>query len=283
MNSCAGSLGPVSNLSHVTVYRDVDSGYNAAFPQVAQLSGGRLIVSFRQAPFPPTDGLSTSNVALHNHADIKSRGVIVRSVDSGLSWDLATLRVLAEPAGGIEQVSVSAITGEVLLSPYSERRELHGGHPVKVRRSFDGGVVWDEPVMMHTGPLKGARTHAPMLELPDGTLLSPHCGLMSDRSRVNVHAVTVVRSEDRGCTWGDISVICKDLEAVDSGNSTAFHQASLVLMPGGEIIAAMQSGGKRLEGQVRPMMGFWISRSSDAGYTWSAPERLPIRISGWSR
>ena len=54
-------------------------------------------------------------------------------------------------------------------------------------------------------------------------------------------------------------------------------------MPGGEIIAAMQSGGKRLEGQVRPMMGFWISRSSDAGYTWSAPERLPIRISGWSR
>ena len=249
-------LGPISDLSYVTVYRDKNGFYNGAFPQIAQLSGGRLLVAFRQAPFPPSNGLSTSSVAMHNHGDTESRAVIVSSVDNGLSWNPDTLQVLADPPESIEQVSVSAITGDVLVSPYSERRELQQGDSVKVRRSCDGGVVWNQPTMMDTSPLNGARTHAPMLELPDWILLSPHCGLMLDRFGRSRHVVTVVGSRDTGHAWGNISEICKNLVSSNTGGSTAFHQASLVLMPDGEIIAAMQSGGKRIEGQIRSMMGF---------------------------
>ena len=273
-------MTPISGLHHVTVFRDPAQRYNAAFPQVAQLSDDHLVVAFRQAPFPPSVPRSTDPVAQHNHGDPGSRGAIIHSFDSGRSWDPDTLQVLVEPEGGVEQISVSAIGGDALLAPYALLRALNGPEPVYVRRSFDDGVTWDEAAPMDIRPLRGGRAHAPMLELPDETLLSPHCGPVAESRSPSgraQHVMALIRSRDRGRTWGDGSIIAMDL-----GGERPYHQASLVRMPDGEIVAAMQSGGRRIADLIREM-GFWISRSEDDGYTWSPVEKMPLRIAGESR
>ena len=274
-----------SDLRHVTVYRDPEGKWNAAFPEIVCTSNGDLVVAFRLAPDPPT---IVNGARVHPHDDPLARGAIIRSTDGGQTWDPATYRLLAEPLGGVEQMSVSVLGGDVLLSPYARLRpkQALAVYPqtwveptcsdIWIRRSVDGGRTWGEPSRMDTSPLACARVHAPMLELPDGTILSPHCGSPC-ASREVQHAQTVLRSHDRGRTWGDGSII-----ALDFGGRRHYHQCSLVRMPDGEIIAAMHSGerAQTADGQRAGRAGVWLSRSWDDGYTWSALEVTPIQISG---
>ena len=261
---------PVNDLQHVTVYRDPESKWNAAFPEIVCLSTGDLVTAFRQAPYPPTETASGS----HAHGDVRARGAIIRSTDGGQTWPLNTVRVLAEREQGVEQMSVSVVSGDLLLSPAAS---MASGE-VMVRRSSDGGDTWDDATVMDLSPLSGAAVHAPMLELPDGTILSPHCGSVGKRAVYGPqHAQTVIRSQNRGQTWGNGSII-----AVDPSRARLYHQTSLVRYPDGEIIGAMHSKerSKSSDGQEVTFPRLWLSRSWDDGYTWSSLEELPMPISG---
>ncbi len=255
----------VRNLQHVRVYRDPQSKWNAAFPEIVCLSTGDLVTAFRQAPYPPTE---TAGQKTHDHGDVRARGAIIRSSDGGQTWPLDTVQVLAEPEQGVEQISVSVVSGDLLISPCSYRPS----GAVWVRRSTDGGDTWDEATSMGLLPLSGAAVHAPMLELPDSTILSPHCGSVGKQ-----HVQTVIRSSDRGQTWGNGSII-----AVDPSGARVYHQTSLVRYSDGEILAAMHSmeRPKSADGQEVAFPRLWLSRSRDDGYTWSRLEELPMPISG---
>jgi hypothetical protein len=213
------------------------------------------------------------------------------SADGGQTWDPSNYRLLADPLGGVEQMSVSLINNEILLSPYARLRPTqvpvaHNVDPdgwvrptcsdIWVRRSQDGGKTWGEPVEMGTSPLACARVHAPMLQLPDGTILSPHCGSPCS-SREAQHAQAVIRSHDDGWTWGDGSLV-----ALDFTGQRMYHQCSLVQMPDGEIIAAMHTSErvKTDDGHDAHKAGVCLSRSWDDGYTWSPVEVTPIQIHG---
>ena len=281
-------MSRVSGLEHVTVYRHAEGKWNGAFPEIVRLSNGDLVVAFREAPCPPTLSAGRSG---HSHGDPLARGAIIRSTDGGQTWDPSTYRLLAEPLGGVEQISVSVISGDVLLSPYARlRREQTPvsdvtdpeswvpmrGTDTWVRRSEDGGDTWGEAVQMNTAPLALAPVHAPMLELPDGTILSPHCGSPTATGS-GQHMQAVVRSHDGGRTWGNGSII-----ALDFSGKIKYHQCSLVRMPDGEIIAAMHSSEmvKTADGRDAHKAGVWLSRSWDDGYTWSPVEVIPPQIHG---
>ena len=266
-------MAQISDLQVVTVYRDPEGRWNGAFPEVACLGGGTLVVSLRQAPFPPT-GVCDDPPRPHAHGDPRARGAVIRSTDGGQSWPLATLQVLADPEGGVEQNSVSAISGDFLLAPYAARTHLHARGNVWVRRSADGGQTWDQSTPMDANPLCYAAVHAPMLELPDGTILSPHCGAIGNRD-AKQHALVVVRSRDRGHTWGDGTIV-----ALDPSGATGYHQASLVRRADGEIITAMHSAQWHTEadGQEWRMVGLWLSRSFDDRRSWTPLEQAPLRL-----
>lgn len=279
-------MAAIADLEHVTVWRDPTGRWNAAFPQIACLSDGTLVVAFREAPFPAT--LAGENLT-HGHGDPLARGAIIRSVDGGRTWDPASRRLLAEPLGGVEQISISVISGDLLLAPYARLRRRQtqtdppswlgvGGTDVWLRRSSDGGNTWDEPVPLHTAPLAWAPVHAPMLELPDGLLLSPHCGSIGlSPDNLKQHGQAVIRSADRGRTWGNGSII-----ALDPSGARHYHQCSLARLDDGEIIAAMHSAERPTtpDGQQPFFHRLWLARSRDDGHTWSALEELPLQISG---
>jgi len=246
-------------------------------------------VAFREAPYPPT--LPAGSRA-HSHGDPLARGAIIFSRDGGRTWDRGSYQVLAEPLGGVEQISVSALSGggrpDLLLAPYARLRPKQTAvsdaagwlrptcSDIWVRRSEDGGKTWQPPVALIPSPLACARVHAPMLELPDGTLLSPHCGSPCVTGEKQ-HAQAVIRSHDRGYTWGDGSII-----AVDPSGKVQYHQCSLARMADGEIIAALHSAERFTTADGRPALraGVWLARSWDDGQTWSPLEAIPAQISG---
>ena len=161
----------IQGLQHVTVYRDAAGEWNAAFPEITRMEDGQLVVAFREAPFPPT---VPAGDRTHAHDDPLARGAILRSADGGLTWDPETYRLLAEPLGGVEQISVSAVSGGLLISPHARLRPAQTrstpqtwldllGYDVWVRRSADGGDTWDGPRQMTLHPLSWAAVHTPML------------------------------------------------------------------------------------------------------------------------
>ena len=281
---------PVRDLQHVTVYRDPAGEWNAAFPELAQLASGDLLVSFREARFSPsTRGLG------HNHSEPNCRGVLIRSTDGGRSWPLEGRQQLTDTFP-MEQCSVSTASDDLVLFIYA--LNLLQMQPMAVtvqsadgadwsaqlsyidfaRRSRDGGRTWDQATPLTPAPLAYSAIHAPMIELPDGTLLAPLCGsLGADHVAPQQHPQCVVRSHDRGLTWGDGSII-----ALDPRGRRRYHQASLVPMPDGEIIALMHSEETidLADGRQAREVNAWLTRSHDAGRTWSVLESLPFRITG---
>ena len=280
-------MSGIRHLEHVTVYRDPEGTWHAAFPQVACVGDDRLVVSFRQSPLrEPVPAYS----GRHDHRDRESRASLVRSTDGGRTWDPSTHQVLAETHGDgfIEQCSVTTLKDNTLLFDYLStsrplqgevRFELPGGTtwsaPVEcrnyVRRSVDGGQTWGEPTPMLPSPMTECAVHAPMLQLPDGVILAPRCGSIGRQ-----HVLSVIRSHDGGLTWGDGSII-----ATDPGGARYYHQGSLVRMPDGEILAAMHSQGwiGLPDGDEVLEVNAWLSRSRDDGYTWSALRPLPFQLS----
>ena len=81
----------VRDLQHVTVYRDPAGEWNAAFPEIACLADGDLLVSFREARYgPPEKG------AGHNHSEPDCRGSLIRSTDGGRTWPLSGCQHLTD-------------------------------------------------------------------------------------------------------------------------------------------------------------------------------------------
>ncbi len=278
----------VRDLQHVTVYRDPAGEWNAAFPEIARLANGDLLVSFREARYgPPETG------AGHNHSEPLCRGSLIRSTDGGRTWPPDGYQRLTGTFP-MEQCSVSAAGGDLVLFIYALNvlktppltASLRGGPDWSAqhtyidlaRRSRDGGRTWDQATPLTPSPLSHAAIHAPMIELPDGTLLAPLCGsLGSDPAAPQQHPQCVVRSHDRGLTWGDGSIV-----ALDPRGRRRYHQASLAPLPGGEIVAVMHSEETidLPDGRQAREVNAWLARSHDAGRTWSELESLPFRVTG---
>ena len=203
----------VRDIQHVTVYRDPTGEWNAAFPELAQLANGDLLVSFREARSgPPSAG------AGHDHSEPQCRGCLIRSTDGGQSWPPDGRRQLTGTFP-MEQCSVSAAGNDLVLfiyalnvlktPPLTATLQDGSGWSAQrtyidlARRSRDGGRTWDRATPLTPSPLSHAAIHAPMIELADGTLLAPLCGsLGSDPAAPQQHPQCVVRSHDRRADLG---------------------------------------------------------------------------------
>lgn len=113
--------------------------------QVAELSGGRLMLNMRCAGSAPD-----------------CRGIAI-SADGGLTWDaMRRDDALVEPAGGCQGSILRLPDGRLLFSnPASRKRER-----LTVRMSGDEGVSWTETAVLHAGP----SGYSSLCALPDGRI-----------------------------------------------------------------------------------------------------------------
>jgi hypothetical protein len=188
-------------------------------------------------------------------------------------------------------------------------------HYLNQRRSTDGWVTARRECAPLDTPNAAALTgddgasspgflmHHGILELPNGDLLATVYGNNSeDRTDDNrsdgyppsfgmyKSRVMVVRSSDRGRTWGrERAVATRWMSGRDEGESAStsgnmrvsaitqegFNEADLVVAPNGDILCLMRSGG-RISTPTAPIYAtpLYQSRSKDNGETWSDPVQI---------
>ncbi len=134
--------------------------------------------------------------------------------------------------------------------------------------SDDKGKSWQDARMDGPVPLTaGVHPMGQMFEDDDGTLVTTAYGYLdhADMS-VSLYVSALVRSHDRGQSWGDWSIVAYDREA----RYSAYSETVVFPLPDGIWVAFIRTENR----SYVPQMGGRTSRSisTDKGKTWSAPE-----------
>jgi hypothetical protein len=181
--------------------------------------------------------------------------------------------------------------GQIIELGFATRKtDRPGVFQVSLARSTDNGkTVRSENAVMRiplaTGgtadngkPLEGPLCDHAIVGLRDGTLLAAMYGNFqgdcvpcetSPKSwKFYKYRTFVVRSRDRGKTWDFLATVAYD----PSIGLESFCEPDLLVLPGGEILCFMRTGGSG--GKYTPL---YLSRSADDGRHWSKPSPIADR------
>jgi hypothetical protein len=200
-----------------------------AFPNVAWLNGNTLACFFRHAKERQKEWGN------YTHIDPSAKDVYILSEDGGKTFGAELHTVLdddmseQDPCVTVLRDGRILVTcfrwqvvpegkgaetwGEELFKKYGRTREgffdsYNIGFHVNI--SDDGGKTWRQnPVIMPKGYVPGSAVRGNMVELPDGTILMPFYGC---KKIGDLASCGVVKSADRGETWGFFSEMACDPE-----------------------------------------------------------------------
>ena len=184
----------------------------------------------------------------------------IRSEDGGRTWSAPTVIVDSEwddrnPAAGV-MPDGAVVVAYAEASTYNERGEFDvaaGSYAPKLTRSEDGGQTWSEPTPIDA-PIPNASPYGRIVTLSDGTALMSLYQYPSE-------CACVLRSPDRGRTWGEASLL------------PGHDETALLETSDGRVLAFM-----RAEGSITH--GLELSESPDGGRTWGEPVKL-LRPNEW--
>ena len=145
---------------------------------------------------------------------------------------------------------------------------VRGKDLMRVNTSDDQGKSWQGGALVDFGPFVWmCRGSSRIIEESDGTLVMPVYGCLSrEDTSGRVDAAAVMRSTDRGATWGDFTVVAYDRKRREIG----YNEMDIQPMPGGTWAAVIRSEWRSHHGgEASPSS---VSFSSDRGRTWTKPE-----------
>ena len=245
-------------MKDIVVYKD--EKFYSAFTDIKKLQNGELLACFRRAP---------QRKPYSDHCDSESRALLLRSQDNGKTWkDEKILHEEEKNVGTGDPSIVQLKDGTIIANYFSWRfvKEHPFNHRVEgtfIVKSNDNGHTWDKRTVKvgcsGTVCFKTMATSDSILELPGGDLLIPLYGDSGGKSKA-----FVLKSEDKGETWGGLSII-----AEDPFNNISFCEPALCRLPSGKIICMIR--------EVREGGGYLFqSESVDDGNSWSFPKRTDL-------
>ena len=238
-----------------------EKGRHFAFPGVAELANGDLVVVAREGD---------AHVCPHG------RIVMARSTDGGKTWSPRET-VYETPSDERDPAVICLKDGTVVLSfntwlswlsypsakaQYAKESALaekegwrkYSGSWTMVSR--DHGKTWSEarksPIFSTHGPVEG----------PDGALY--WVGL---EGRDGASVVAIYRTADLGQTWSRFSEVSYSRAIADAVTWEAWDEPNLVFLPGGKAVCSIRVD---LDGFVRQ------AYSQDGGKTWGWPKKLKV-------
>lgn len=192
-------------------------------------------------------------------------GSILRSTDGGRTWAAPEHRFPSIFRGGGVEIgcSLTRLSSGRLIVPYADGFYLHPGTPDYERRALlfcpysdDDGRTWQGLRAQHYEGLE-AFAFGRVAECGDGTLLLP---LWGGYRAPSPWIPAVLRSTDGGATWGDWSPIA------GHGDETP-----IAALPDGRVVALLRDYIPD-----DPDRSFHVAWSTDAGRTWTAPQRITL-------
>lgn len=251
---------------------------------VRALSSARETIAYKDGGLFPVLAVASDTVVAvlrggAGHLGLEGRIEVIRSLDMGQTWTPPAVVADSEaddrnPAFGVSQA------GTIILSYHRQANYDENGNYVAwrrpadmdrrveivVTRSHDRGLTWETPYPLGVDQVKSGSPYGKIVALSDGTLLMAVYGgavaslLGSRMSEVNelAEASYVVRSHDDGKTWGEPAVIAPNK-----------NETGLIALPNDEVLAVMRASGTEQE--------LSTARSSDGGFSWSAPVQLTGR------
>jgi hypothetical protein len=270
------------------IYRD--PRFYSAFPAVAAVGNGRLVVAFRRAP--NYHGLPGIPEEFYPHGDANSQFMCVTSENNGASWGRPRL-IWASPTGASQDAGLF-YDGKTLLAnsflwdyvpdQIGEAMKATGKDEYLhkyltylvpagsyVMRSPDLGVHWEGPCVPE--PLPGDKEVLPgrplrlhnranICRAADGRLLL--CGQILGFRPEFHSAIGLYQSTDDGASWQYLTA-----PAADQGMAV-FEEPFLYITQGGDWVMLMRCH-RSPDGERFRRARLWIARSGDQGKTWSAP------------
>ena len=257
----------------VLVYRD-EACYSHN-PSIEICPDGELLVAVQEQ----------QRRRMRTHVDPTSRTILLRSYDHGETWDPSTKSVAVEGPGiavndpGLKRLadgtliityftwSMGGADGVPLDNPWVSQSDgvhyawMSGTYTVT---SIDAGKSWGPPVRVPAPTGDATAVSDPVIELPDGELLIP----LYVRNLGETYYVMVMRSTDRGRSWGEPTTVIKD-----DLNRMNFGEPSLLYLPSGKTICMHRT---HLEAEQEYGYYLYQSESYDQGRTWGAVRKTPI-------
>jgi len=235
----------------------------------------RFLITSLGGYFPVMQKLADGTVAVvardgDLHIGQRGRLILVTSSDGGESWSMPSV-VAGEgpddrnPAFG-QAPDGTLVVAFVKLNRYVSGRYVPDApidrhHPLCfVTRADNPHADWSPPARLPLPP-GSYSPYGKIVILADGTMLMSLYGRRLLDERVEEEdAAFILRSQDAGRTWGDLSVIA----------GGGFNETALLCLPGGRLVAAL----RREYRDERRADDVWQAGSDDAGQTWSQPRRI---------
>ncbi len=246
---------------------------------VRALPGASAAIAYKDGGLFPVLALSGDTVvaALRGgagHLGLDGRMEVVRSSDAGRTWSPPAVVADSDfddrnPAFGV------TADGTLILAYHRQGNYDEAGNwhrreameesrvEVMVTRSHDRGLTWETPYPLGVDLLAAGSPFGKIVALADGSLLMPiYAGPIAALLGNRASEVTddgdcsyLVRSHDKGVTWGEPSLI-----------GVNRNETALTVLPDGDVVAVMRG--------IPPDQALHSSRSADGGRTWSPPVQV---------
>ncbi len=282
----------LKTIDHRIIYQD--PCFYTAFPAVAALGEGRLVVAFRRAPnYIGLPGIPSDPEQWRPHGDALSQLMCISSEDNGVSWSGPRL-IFASPTGGSQDAGLfhdgrylyaNSFLWDYVPNPVGEAMKAGGRDEYLhtyltylvpagsyVMRSADKGRSWEGPFI--PDPLPGGKEVLPgrplrlhnranLCRAADGRLLLSG-QILGFRPEFH-SSIGLYQSTDEGQSWQYLAT-----PAADEGMAV-FEEPFLYISATGQWVVLMRCH-RGPEGTRFKRAHLWITRSKDQGKTWRKPQ-----------
>ena len=266
-------------ISHETIYRDEQY---VAFPNLAKLSDGRVLLAFRHAVERQKE------YGRHTHVDPTARIGYIVSEDGGKTFGKEFHEIVQTNMSDQDPCLNVLSDGRVIatyfhwdLAPIGEGaakwgeenfarygRTLHGKYDcfhigIAYSISDDNCQTWRHyPIMRMEGLPICSGVRGNIIELPDGSLIMPFYGCLNYGE---ANRVGLLKSTDRGESWTHLSVM-----AFDADHEKHFLEPNIFRTQSGKVVGLFRTQSDFLKpGAVfsETYLNLHVSESFDNGAT----------------